>query len=69
MDDQLVLAGAPMALLSVLLFLFSLLDLVGRPANRVAGPKIAWGIVLFVIMVGPIAYLWFGRKEGRPDQG
>ena len=68
MDEQLVLAGAPVALLSLLLFLFSMLDLAGRPRDRVAGPKIAWGVVLIVVMVGPIVYLWFGRKEGRRDR-
>ena len=64
MDAQLALAAAPMALLGTLLFLFTLLDLVHRPATQVAGPKLAWGFALLILGLGPIAYLWFGRKDG-----
>lgn len=62
MDSQTVLAAAPLAALSGLLLLLALIDLVGRPAATVAGPKPVWAIVLLLTPVGPILYLWMGRR-------
>jgi hypothetical protein len=68
MDDQLVLAAAPLVVLSFLLLVFSALDLVSRPASQVTGGRKApWALVMLVGTVGPIAYLWFGRKPSRHD--
>jgi hypothetical protein len=68
MDDQTLLAAAPLVVLSSLLFLFALIDLIGRPASQVVGRKLLWGFVLLIVTVGPIAYLWFGRKRGAPSR-
>ena len=65
MDSQLALAAAPLVTLGTLLFLFTLLDLVHRPAAQVVGPKLAWSFALLILALGPIAYLWFGRKDGH----
>ena len=61
MDAQLVLAAAPLVTVGSLLSLFALIELVGRPVERVHGPKLVWGLALLVIVIGPLAYLWFGR--------
>jgi len=48
------------------LFASALVDLVRRPASQVrGGRKWAWLPVLFVNVVGPIAYLLLGRR-GAP---
>ncbi|MFI2705202.1 PLD nuclease N-terminal domain-containing protein [Cellulosimicrobium composti] len=38
-------------------------DLLRRPAERVNGTKLAWGLALLVNWVGPIAYFLDGRKD------
>jgi hypothetical protein len=42
----------------------ALVDLVRRPAAEVRGPKVLWGLGVFVQPVGPIAYLTMGRRRG-----
>lgn len=37
-------------------------DLSRRPAVAVRGSKTAWGFLIAVNFVGPVAYLRFGRK-------
>ena len=52
----------PLLLLQLALLLFGLIDLIKR--GRTKGPKWIWGIVVvFVSILGPIAYLLFGREE------
>ena len=64
MDAQLVLAAAPLAVLGTFLLLLSVIDLVNRePSQIVGGSKIAWAVALLAIPIGPVAYLWFGRKR------
>ena len=64
MDAQLVLGAAPLAVLGTFLLVLSAIDLANRePSQIVGGSKIAWGIALLVVPVGPVAYLWFGRKR------
>jgi hypothetical protein len=45
------------------LFLFALVDLVRRPNDEVRGRKFLWYPVLFVNFVGPLTYLFVGRKK------
>lgn len=53
----------PLILIQVALLTAALLDLWRRPRTR--GPKWLWVIlILFVQMLGPIAYFVFGREEG-----
>lgn len=53
----------PLALIQFALLLAALLDLLRRPKTR--GPKWLWIIlILFVQMIGPIAYFVIGREEG-----
>lgn len=64
MDAQLVLSAAPLAVLGMFLVVLSAIDLVSRERPQiVGGSKIVWGVALLAIPVGPIAYLWFGRKR------
>ncbi|GAB4150896.1 MAG: hypothetical protein Fur0021_14100 [Candidatus Promineifilaceae bacterium] len=52
-----------LALIQFALLLAALLDLLRRPKTR--GPKWLWIIlILFVQMIGPIAYFVIGREEG-----
>jgi hypothetical protein len=37
-------------------------DLARRPASRVNGPKAVWAVVIAINVVGPLAYLRFGRR-------
>ncbi len=52
----------PIVLLEISLMVIAVVDLVRRKQTR--GPKWAWAIVVvFVSIIGPIAYLLFGREE------
>jgi len=42
-------------------------DLARRPVQQVRGPKVAWWPLLFVQPVGPVLYLWWGRRA-RSDR-
>ncbi len=53
----------PLILIQLALLVAALLDLRRRPRTR--GPKWLWVIlILFVQMIGPIAYFVIGREEG-----
>jgi hypothetical protein len=54
----------PLALAELALVIYSLVDLF-RPERRVRGDiKIIWALViLFIGTLGPLAYLFFGRKD------
>jgi hypothetical protein len=39
-------------------------DLARRPAGQVNGPKPLWAAVIAVNVVGPLAYLRWGRRRG-----
>jgi hypothetical protein len=68
MDAQLVLALSPLIVLGGLLLLLSGIDLARRPSSEVSGgSRIPWAIWLLFIPVGPITYLWFGRRM-RPNR-
>ena len=41
----------------------ALRDLKSRPADRVRGPKVAWGAASFVNTIGPVAYFAVGIKR------
>lgn len=41
-------------------------DLSRRPAAAVRGPKGAWAAAIGVNIVGPVAYLRFGRRQTPP---
>jgi hypothetical protein len=52
----------PIMLLELGLMVFALIDLNKRTATR--GPKWVWiGIIVLFNLIGPIAYLLFGRRE------
>ncbi len=60
--DNLILI-LPLFLLQVGLMLYALIDLI-RTKRPTRGPKWMWAlIILFVNMLGPIAYLLIGREE------
>ena len=64
MDAQLVLASAPLAVLGTFLLVLSVIDLANRePSQIVGGSKIVWSVAMLAIPIGPVAYLWFGRKR------
>lgn len=54
----------PLALAELALIIFSLVDLF-RPYRRVRGnSKLVWAVIILVIgTLGPLAYLFFGRKD------
>ena len=63
MTDQLIIAAAPLIAVGGLLAAMALLDLLGRDRTDVAGNwKVPWLLAILLIPIGPIAYLWFGRK-------
>jgi hypothetical protein len=52
----------PIILLELVLLVVALRDLIRR--ERTKGPKWAWALVVVVVnILGPIAYLLFGREE------
>ena len=52
----------PVVLLQIALMVVALLDLVRRERTR--GPKWVWAVVIvFFNLIGPVAYLLFGRGE------
>jgi hypothetical protein len=52
----------PIILLELGLMVFALIDLNKRTATR--GPKWVWILVIVLVnLIGPIAYLLFGRRE------
>lgn len=42
---------------------YAWLDLRRRPADQVRGSKRAWKPALFVNFIGPLAYLFLGRRR------
>jgi hypothetical protein len=63
MDAQLALALSPLIVLGGLLLLLSGIDLARRSNTEVSGgSRVPWAIWLLFIPVGPITYLWFGRR-------
>ncbi len=57
----------PVFLLELGLLVFALVDVIRRKEVR-GGSKIPWILlIVFVQVIGPIAYLAFGRKEGVVD--
>lgn len=66
MTDQLILAAAPLMAVGGLLAAMSAVDLIGRDRMEVAGGwKVPWAVAILLVPVGPVAYLWFGRKPRR----
>ncbi len=52
----------PILIIQLVLIIFALTDLVRREQTR--GPKWVWVLViLFVNMIGPIAYFLLGRED------
>lgn len=68
MNDQVLLAAAPLAAIGGLLALLSAIDLTHRKASDVAGPRALWAGALLAVPFGPVAYLWFGRRHPRPPE-
>ncbi len=52
----------PVLVVEIILLIFAILDLAKQQATR--GPKWMWVlIILFIQIIGPIAYFVLGRKE------
>jgi hypothetical protein len=52
----------PIFVLQIALLVIALRDLLGREQTR--GSRLAWAlIIIFVNILGPMAYLLFGREE------
>ncbi len=59
---QLVPLLIPLVIVQLALLFVALRDLVGRERTR--GPKWAWLLIILLFnLLGPIAYLMFGREE------
>lgn len=68
MSEELVLAMAPMMAVGGLLAAMSIVDLVGRePREVVGGWKLPWVVVSLLVPLGPVVYLWFGRRVRRKE--
>lgn len=69
MNEQIELSGilpiiAPILVIQLALMIFALVVCI--KAERTNGPKLMWVlIILFVSMLGPIAFFLFGRRDGR----
>lgn len=51
-------------LASIFLLLLAIVDLVRREHVR-GGNKVVWALVaIFVWLLGPVLYLWWGRESG-----
>jgi Phospholipase_D-nuclease N-terminal len=61
---SLVLLLIPVIILELALMVIALVDVVRRERVR-GGNKVIW---IVVILIGPIAYLLFGREEGAIDR-
>jgi hypothetical protein len=60
--------AVPAALIVIGLFVFALVDLTLTDRSRVRTlPKVAWGFVLLVPVVGAVLWLLFGKERG--DRG
>jgi hypothetical protein len=55
--------GAIQVSLQVSLAATAWADLARRPAREVNGPKALWALVIAINVVGPLAYLRFGRRR------
>ena len=66
MDSTLIWAILPLAILSIGLELFALIDLIRRDPRRVQGNnKWLWAaVIIFFNLLGSIVYLTVGRTEG-----
>lgn len=42
----------------------ALIDLRRRPADQIRGPKRLWLGLVFIDVVGPLAYFFYGRRRG-----
>jgi Phospholipase_D-nuclease N-terminal len=64
MDPQLLLLLAPLVLLELGLLIAALWDLL-KPERRVRGDnKLVWGlIIVFISLIGPLAYFMAGRRD------
>lgn len=52
----------PIALIQLILIIMALLDL--RKSEKVNGPKLMWVfIIIFINLLGPVAYFIFGRRN------
>ncbi len=51
-----------LALFELVLTSVALRDLSRRDRDSVRGPKLLWRLLCFVQPVGPVLYLWLGRR-------
>lgn len=52
----------PLIIIQLILLIVAIIDLIRTPATN--GPKWMWAaIILFVSILGPVAYFIFGRRQ------
>lgn len=70
MDSTLLLALIPLAVISIGLEIFALVDLIRRDKSKIqGGNKWIWAaVILLISTVGPIIYLVVGRNGGQQYQ-
>jgi hypothetical protein len=56
---MIVVGGAAEAVITTV----ALRDLARRPSAQVRGPKVVWLLGFAVQPLGPLAYLWVGRRQ------
>lgn len=58
----------PLFLIQVALMVIALIDVIRREPQRVRWNKVLWIVIIVAVnIVGPIAYLLFGRQEVPND--
>ena len=63
---QRAMVGAA-ALMQLSLLAAAQIDLLRRPAERVRGSKWGWRAATLVNFAGPLAYFFFGRRQGGAE--
>jgi hypothetical protein len=59
----------PLFIIQLALMVIALVDVVRREPERVRWNKIIWIIIIVLVnIIGPIAYLLFGRQEASNDR-
>jgi hypothetical protein len=59
----------PFFIIQLALMVIALVDVIRREPERVRWNKIIWIIIIVIVnIIGPIAYLLFGRQEAPNDR-
>ena len=67
--SQVLLIAVPIIVIQISLLLFAVVDLLGEERRVRGGSKGVWALVIvFVNIIGPLAYFFFGRDESRGSE-